>query len=365
MDAAGMLSRRLKYLRALLVVALILPTINVTLQSSPVLMISSIAPLTDDLVQRNEVHQNDVSYPLNLPMTSDADYAPPPASGVLDPVQVEQSGYSTTGNISARTDSMINTEQNLTIDTTHDWVASTVNVDLWNLRKMYAENGTFKEGYPGVNINPAGSVAYHPLGWDATSTTGDTAQTQLASYSLGSESYLIVENQGTSMPPPSTPTYRHSEGTTISWIQNAVNSPYSEDFILRFRYFYFRGPIGSVPSGNCSIVVYIDGSLEWKTSLLVAGQRGVWIDSGDIIVSRPGIGSSFEIGIGLSIDGTMTLNPNADYDGDTYLDGLQNTFYITAFLDDVSLISTSSPSCEEVGLEFSINGSTSQITGTL
>ena len=50
-----MLSRRLKYLRALLVVALILPTINVTLQSSPVLMISSIAPLTDDLVQRNEV----------------------------------------------------------------------------------------------------------------------------------------------------------------------------------------------------------------------------------------------------------------------------------------------------------------------
>ena len=112
-------------------------------------------------------------------------------------------------------------------------------------------------------------------------------------------------------------------------------------------------------------MVYIDGSLEWKTSLLVAGQRGVWIDSGDIIVSRPGIGSSFEIGIGLSIDGTMTLNPNADYDGDTYLDGLQNTFYISALIDDVSFIAALAPSCEEVGLEFSIGGSTSLITGAL
>ncbi len=361
----GMQNQLLRHLGAALMIALILPTMSVTFQSSPVLSVFQDSQIQDGIIIEQNTNPQETLPLVKVPTTSDTDYTPPPMSGTLNPVQVEQSGYSTIGNISARTDTILNTDQTLAIDSSHDWVASTANVNVWNLKRMYAENGTFDDGYPGVNVNPTGSVTYHPLGWDAISSTSDSVQTQIASYALGTDSYIIVENQGTPVGPASDRDYQHSAGTNISWTQNIANVPYTEDFILIFRYFYFRGPIGSVLSGNCSIVVYVDGSLAWKTSLLVAAQRGTWFDSGAIEISRPGIGSNFEIEVGLSIDGTMTLDPNTDYDGDSYLDGLQNTFYITAFIDDVSLLSASSPDCETVGLEFSINGSTAQITGAL
>ena len=355
----------LKCLGSLLVLVLVLPITSFGLQSSPVLMNQQVASLSADSIQREDYSPNEMKSLFGLPVLSEADYVPPSVSGVLDPALVEQSGISTTGNLSARTDTMANTQQTLTIDTAHDWAASSANLDLWNLKKTYAENGTFDDGYPGTNMNPTGSVSYHPLGWDAISTSTDPAQTQIASYSLGTESYVVVENQGTPVPPASDPDYLHSAGTSISWVQGVNNVPYSENFVLRFRYLYFRGPIGSVPIGNCSIAVYLDGTLVWNASLLLIEQHGVWLDSGNIAISQPGIGSSFEIEIGLSIDGDMTLDPKTDYDGDSYLDGIQNTLYITAFLDDVSLISASSPTCGEVGLEFSIDGSTAQIDGTL
>ena len=365
-------ARNLKYLRTLLVFVLILPTASIALQSSLGMFFE---PAYDQKNSKSSTIMNDedtdavdgfnTQLPNEIVSLADTPGTPPPASGNLDPIQVEQNGYSTTGNVSARTDMMHNTEQTLTIDTDHDWIASAADVNLWNLKKIYAENGTYEDGYPGVNINPTGSVSYHPFGWDAYSTSTDIVQTQVASYSLGTESYVIVENQGTPTGPASDRDYQHSMGTNVSWTQDVVNIPYSEDFILRFKYFYFRGPIGDVFAGNCSIVVFVDGDMVWNISLLVVEQRGVWFDSGDIIVSRPGIGSSFEIEIGLSIDETMILDPNTDYDSDGYLDGIQNTFYITTFFDDVSFSSASAPSCEVVGLEFSMNGLTSQITGTL
>lgn len=361
--------RYLKYLRTLLVFVLILPTASIALQASLGMFIE---PTHDHEISKSSITMNDentdapdVQLPNEVVALSDIHGTPLPASGNLDPVQIEQTGYSTIGNVSARTDMMYNTKQTLTIDTDHDWAASAADVNIWNLKKIYAENGTYEDGYPGVNINPAGGVVYHPLGWDAISTTTDVGQTQVASYSLGTESYVVVENQGTPTGPASDRDYQHSMGTNVSWTQDVENIPYSEDFILRFKYFYFRGPIGDVFAGNCSIVVFVDGQLVWNISLLVIEQRGVWFDSGDIIVSKPGIGSSFEIEIGLSIDETMELDPNTDYDIDGYLDGIINTLYITAFFDDISFISASAPSCEVVGLEFSINGSTSQITGAL
>ncbi|MGY5856336.1 MAG: hypothetical protein RTS72_07025 [Candidatus Thorarchaeota archaeon] len=367
-----MQSNYLKYLRALLLLLLIFPTTSIALQSSS----GSFGESTSDLISSRSsnfvdggltdpIDKPDFHFTNDVATLADSTGTPLPAIGNLDPVQVEQSGYSSTGNISARTDTMLNTEQTLSIDGDHNWVASAANVDLWNLNKMYVENGTLEVGTPGVNIDPTGSVPFHPLGWDANSTTADVVQTQVASYSLGTESYVTVENQGTPTGPAPDRDYLHTMGTNVSWTQDIVNTPFTEDFILRFKYFYFRGPIGDVFAGNCSIMVYVDGSLAWRMSLLVVEQRGVWFDSGDIIVSRSGIGSSFKIEIGLSIDETMVLDPNTDYDIDGYLDGIQNTFYITTFFDDISLISASPPDCDEVGLEFSVNGSTSQITGAL
>ena len=44
--------------------------------------------------------------------------------GTLDPVRVEQSGYYTTENLSARTDTGTNTKANLTIDEENSWCVS-------------------------------------------------------------------------------------------------------------------------------------------------------------------------------------------------------------------------------------------------
>ncbi len=357
-----------KYLRALFVLILMLPIASFTLQSSIGILPDSKNEEFEDqsggTLFFDESDSLDSYFQEQAFTPSDTLSGSNPATGTLNPVQVEQNGYSSTENVSARTDTMLNTEQILSVDTDHNWVASTANVDLWNLKKMYVENGTFEDGYPGVNINPTGSVSYHPLGWDATSTTTDVVQTQVASYSLGTESYIIVENQGTPTGPAADRDYEHTMGTNVTWTQNVVNTPYSDDFILRFKYFYFRGPIGDVSAGNCSIVVYVDDILAWNISLLIVGQRGMWIDSGDIPISRPGISSIFQIEIGLSIDDTMILDPNTDYDTDGYIDGIQNTFYITTLLDDISFISALAPTCEDVGLEFSIDGSISQITGS-
>ena len=200
---------------------LLLPMVHVAMQSSmgvlPDSLNEAFEAQSGRTLQIDESESFDSYFQEHAFTQSDVLSGPDPATGIMNPIQVEQSGYSTTGNISARTDTKSNTEQTLLVDTDHEWVASAANVDLWNLKKMYVENGTLEDGYPGVNINPTGSVSYHPLGWDAISTTTDIVQTQVASYSLGTESYVIVENQGTPMPPPSTPTYRHSVGTNISW----------------------------------------------------------------------------------------------------------------------------------------------------
>ncbi len=85
-------------------------------------------------------------------------HEPDPASGILNPVLVEQSGYFETGDVSARTDTAMNTEQTLAINTGNDWVASRAEVDVWNLEKMYVVNGTFDQGIAGYTLIPISEV---------------------------------------------------------------------------------------------------------------------------------------------------------------------------------------------------------------
>ena len=103
-------------------------------------------------------------FPYDTGTISDVDTTPAPAHGVLDPVTVEQRGYSSTGNVSARTDTSSNTQQNLAIDTAHEWIGSQVKADVWNLARLYVVNGTFNEGHPGYTVNPNGTLVNCPLG---------------------------------------------------------------------------------------------------------------------------------------------------------------------------------------------------------
>ena len=160
-----MQARYLKYLRTLLVFVLIFPTASIALQSSLGMLIE---PTHNQKISKSSTIMNDenpdvpIAFDVNLPnqvvALSDTSGTSLAAFGIMNPIQVEQSGYSTNGNISGRTDTMENTEQILTIDTDHDWIASSADVNLWNLKKVYAENGTYGDGYPGVNINPTGKM---------------------------------------------------------------------------------------------------------------------------------------------------------------------------------------------------------------
>jgi hypothetical protein len=289
-----------------------------------------------------------------------------PTTGVLDPATVEQSGYTSSGNISARTDTMSNLAYDLPLDEVHNWIASEAEVSIWNLTKVYAINGTFEEGVPGTNVNPNGTVAYHPLGWDVYSNNTDVTQVQMAAFDLTGRSYITADNQGGKVGQNA---YGHYQDTRILWTQSVDNAPYTEDFVLSFDYFYLRGPIDKnqgvpVPiTGNCSIMVFADGNPIWNMSLLTLDRRGVWERSGELPITVTGISGAFDFEIGLVIDETMILDKRYDYDDDGVADGIGNAAYITVYFDDVSFVRATPPTPSQVELEFTRGTETVAVTG--
>jgi hypothetical protein len=282
-------------------------------------------------------------------------------TGVLDPIISEQKGYYSTDNISARTDINSNLAVDLPIDDVHDWKASEAEIDVWNITSLYALNGTFDSGFPGTNVNPNGSIAYYPDGWNATSNSTDIGQTQIAAYDDTGNKFVSVENQGKKIG-SSGKRFEHYAGTEILWTQNASNVPYTNDFYLSFSYVYLRGPQGPTVPGNCSLTVFIDGSNVWNISLLTVPQRGIWYETGRIPITTVGLGSTFNFSIGLVIDESMDIHADTDY-GDG-AGGVVNVLYITSYIDDVSFIGVNQPSPEAVDLQFTAGSDTAQITGS-
>ena len=82
-----------------------------------------------------------------------------PLVGTMNPVRAQQSGHYTTENSSARTDTGINAISNLTVDEENGWAISQADLELWNLRRLYVENGTFKD-----STAPWTNSTYDPVG---------------------------------------------------------------------------------------------------------------------------------------------------------------------------------------------------------
>ncbi|MHA1927265.1 MAG: hypothetical protein ACTSV2_01660, partial [Candidatus Thorarchaeota archaeon] len=290
------------------------------------------------------------------------------SEGVLDPVSVEQIGYAASENLSARTDTYENLAYDLPLDSAHSWVADQADVTVWNLEKLYAVNGSYDQGVPGVNLNPNGTVDYYPLGWSANSSDTSTYadDMQLASFDDSGRQYIAIESQGGKVGQNE---FGHDAGTRIVWTQTVQNAPYTDNFLLNFDYFYLRGPIdknlGDPITGNCSITIYIDGSPVWNMSLLTLSQRGVWINSGVIPLTLTGAPASFVFEIGLRIEESLVLDKRSDYDDDTIADGIGNAAYITVYLDDVSFIKATPPTAEQVELQFEIGSTVSALSGSL
>ncbi|MBN2230508.1 MAG: hypothetical protein JW779_13050 [Candidatus Thorarchaeota archaeon] len=231
----------------------------------------------------------------------------PPIRDILEPALVEQSGYSSTGNVSARTDSSVNTQGSLSIDTAHNWVASTAEIDIWNLEKLYVVNGTFDEGSLGYTVSPNGTLEHYPLGWSAVSTNSDPDQVQRVSYEEIGERYITIQNQAEVTNNPQHQ-YTHYAGTSVLWNQTFYISPYTDEFLLSFNYLYLQGPLTSIFSGDFSLQVFIDGDSVYSIDLPTLSSRGTWYSTGLIPINKAILSDSTMFMIGLVIDSTFLVD---------------------------------------------------------
>ena len=120
-----------------------------------------------------------------------------PISGVLDPVVVEQYGYSGTGLLDASTDSGKNEQSSIPIDNETGWVGSQAGLEIWDMKRLYAENGTLDDGIDGTTIYPDATVGY-PYGWDLDwndPSYGGDQQNVSTTYDKD-EGYIVLQTEG-------------------------------------------------------------------------------------------------------------------------------------------------------------------------
>ncbi len=281
--------------------------------------------------------------------------APGDTSGVIDSRMVEQVGYYDPGNYSARTDTGLNCIKELPIDTANDWQASSADIDIWNLERFYLANDTLDEGVPGTNTNPYGNVTSHPFGWDSFSNTTDTSTTQISGYVESDRSYVTVENQGKTLGTGINERTQHAVGTEILWAQIIQNAPYSEDFVFSTDFLYKTGPLDPGLGSSVTLIARMDGTEIWSINLTSTIAHEVWYHSGDISVHIPSANESILFEIGLKINETIALYH------DTY--DILDAHYITAYLDDISLIGIAPPDFDSIDMQFHVGGQSVAITG--
>jgi hypothetical protein len=319
---------------------------------------------SDDTNPVEGVNALEIQQPDNVQVLSDFHGSPPSAAGTLDPVQIEQSGYYSTGNISARTDTLVGTANAFPIDSDHEWKASTAEIDVWNIERLYVVNGTFDQGIPGYTLNPNYALDGYPYGWSAVSNNSDPDQTQLVSFDDGGRRFVSVQNQGEVTNNPQH-VYTHYAGTSVLWNQTIDVTPYTDQFVLSFDYLYLQGLLNPSFSGDFFLEVSVDNDSIYIVDIPSVAERGTWYSTGEIPITvavSPGLTSFM---IGLVINNTMVVDGDNDYDLDTFPDGAPNTQIITVYIDDVSFVAATPPDCDNIELEFSVNGLNAPIVGTL
>ena len=256
--------------------------------------------------------------------------------GVLDPVVIEQTGNSTIGPLHAETDSKTNVKTNLFVDVANNWMGGKASVNLWNLKRLYIENGSFTEGIVGDNLNPTGSVANHPYGWDATSYSPTVDVEMHATYSNQEvTTWANGDRVGQN--------YFYANGSYVYWTQTVNNTPYLENFVLNFDYFYDRGP---VENSNVSLQVLIDDELIWNVtteSILTS----MWYNTGNMPLNLTGIGNQFDFKIGLYFSA----------------DVLYQFQFIRFVLDNIQFFGNTTPSFDDASIALNIGQESTVITG--
>ncbi|MHA2395807.1 MAG: hypothetical protein ACXAC0_03820 [Candidatus Thorarchaeota archaeon] len=276
--------------------------------------------------------------------------------GVINPVQIKQSGFQTTDAVKAYTNSGKNTNQNITIDENNDWFANYTSIEVSNIRRLYSENGTFEDG-----IEP----------W-TTYTIDGGANTQIPGYDSDGE-YITCRNVG-EYKWASKHTWEHSGGSEVGFEEVILNPEGNLNFDFKFDFRYATGPID--PEGDNGFTG--DIGVFWQLNddgggfyegyyypmELHVDSRDAWISYQDTF-TIPDPWSSFSIAVGLYLAGDVTLDNVTDYDDDPLgeADGIEHAQNLTLYLDNVEFIGTGTPTFESVDLTFHAGAFSEAITG--
>jgi hypothetical protein len=297
-----------------------------------------------------------------------------PISGVLDPVTVEQYGYSGTGLLDARTDSGLNDQSSIPIDNATGWVGSQAELEIWDMKRQYAENGTLDDGVDGTTYYPNSVVGY-PYGWDFEwddpSYGGPPGEQNVSTAYDKDEGYIILQTEGQLDTSSGYVEYRHYDGTYIYWNQTIENVPYSDNLTLSFMFNYESGIIDILADdieGWVWLDVLIDGSFVDYINLMndtECPSRNTWYEF--VVANITNAPATFNLEIGVSImtwyvsDSYYLTNPGGDYDEDGVLD-FDHTRVNRVLLDNITLLSVTQPSYEAVDLTFNAGVFSTSIT---
>lgn len=262
-------------------------------------------------------------------------------TGVMNPATMTQRGHQETGVVRARTDSGTNTQRNITIDEADGWGITKTKIDVTNVRKLYALNGSFDDEY-----EPWTNSTYDSSGGD---------QVQLANWNY-TEGYVTAINYGELKTHPVLgDSYTHYYDSEILWTQTIVNSPQTDNFSLSFRFRYVTGPLDPQPydlAGDVELRIYVHTDIYYM-SLCELDARNVWYSITDFPIELVGAPVSFDLSIGYYFEyDDLVLEADGDYDGDGQEDGLVNAQKIELNLDDIGFASTTAVPFAEVDMTF-------------
>ena len=272
-----------------------------------------------------------------------------PLVSTMNPVRVQQSGYHTTEDLSARTDTGINAMSNLTVDEENGWAVSQADLELWNLQRLYVENGTFKD-----STAPWGNSTYDPVGTQNQTVAYDDVGEYVSAENRGVLTHVIKEE------------YTHYGTTEVLWGQIVNNTPFTRNFTLSLEFLYSSGPLDILGDDGLApiyIATFFDG-VGWGWDLVDLGSRNEWYVLDNIPVNLDTVGASFKFEIGIYYEYGTILLGTEDYDDDGYADGAANAESVKVLIDNVKLVGIEPPSFDEVDLKFHAGDYNTSITGT-
>ncbi|MHA1909244.1 MAG: hypothetical protein ACW98Y_18250, partial [Candidatus Thorarchaeota archaeon] len=274
------------------------------------------------------------------------------ASGTLNPVTIAQSGKSVSDDTFGRTDTGVNGRTNLTIDEANGWYASKADVEVFDLQRLYAFNGTFDS-----TSDPWTSDLYDSQG----------TQTQTATYDSTNE-WVVLNNTGEFNNHPVLGDYwTHYYDSELLWKQTIQNTPYTENFTLSFDFNYANGVLDPSPyelDGDMELRIYI-GSGSYYLSLMTGIENiNRWYSILNFDIYYPSAPASFDIAIGFYIEyDNCVIYANVDHDDDGQPAGATAAKSLVLLLDDISLEGVNSPPFADMDIEFHAGGLSANVAG--